>query len=158
MTNEAADKNIYFLLEEVFQILLEILDNDPFSQKNSNLGKKHLVRLRELLGSEFSVLLAETGCLFFSVLKTTEQHIAGFFEAHNSLAPSQKIYAQLLYVSHLSMSIGLNSEETIDSLIELQSLTTKHNDMETEISNVVEDAIRHLQHSLLMQSNKYIRI
>jgi len=96
--------------------------------------------------------------LFFTILKTTEQHIVGIFETQNSMHTTIKIYTQLLHVARLAMTIGLKSDETIDSLIELQLLTTKHNDMETEISNIVEDAIRHLQTSIFIQSYKHMRM
>ena len=145
MANVTADRRTYFILEEIFQILLESLDHDPFSQRKNNLSKKHLARLRELLGQEFSVWLAETGNLYFSTLKSAKNFAFELFENENPADKSKQIYQQLLNLSRHSISFGIHSEENINALIKLQLLTSSQINLKSEISHVVENAIKYLQ-------------
>jgi len=68
MVKLPANKDSAFLLEEVFQLLRESLAYDPFTQSKHQPTKRHITRFRNLLGQEFSFVLAETGNLFYAVL------------------------------------------------------------------------------------------
>ena len=112
-----------FLLEEVFQLLKESLKYCPFSQQNNSPTQKHISRLKQLLGHEFSLWLSETGSLSFAALMTSKSNLDNIkpSEAVHILS-LKKIYNQLLLVSQLTMSIGIHAERTMDVLIELQQL------------------------------------
>lgn len=135
-----------FLLEEIFHLLLEILDHDPFSQSTHHSSKSYLKRLRELLGQEFSFWLAETGNLYFSTLISAKRY-ADTFSIHN--ANNDKNFKQpydlLLHTSYLMMCVGPQSEQTINTLIKLDALTTDRDHTSGDISEVIENSLLHLQ-------------
>ena len=136
-----------YLLEEVFQILHESLDHDPFCQKKFRSSKINLRRLRELLGQEFSFWLAETGNLYFSTLIAAKGHATIFFE--NSAIQHKdflKLYNLLLHTSQLMMCLGPQSEQTINSLIKLDTYTSDNEQTNEDMSTVINNTVLHLQH------------
>ena len=136
-----------FLLEEVFQLLLESLDHDPFSQRKNRSSKSYLKRLRELLGQEFSFWLAETGNLYFSTLISAKGY-ADTFSRHSAKNDKnfKQVYDLLLHTSYLMMCVGPQSEQTINTLIKLDTFITDRNYTSGNISEVIESSVLHLQH------------
>ena len=135
-----------FLLEEVFQLLLEILDHDPFSQKKNHSSKSYLKRLRELLGQEFSFWLAETGNLYFSTLISAKRYADTFsMQKEKNDKNFKQLYDLLLHTSYLMMCIGPQSEQTINTLIKLDALTTDRDQISGDISKVIENSVLQLQ-------------
>ena len=141
-----------FLLEEIFQLLVESLDHDPFSQRKDHASRKHITRLRELLGQEFSFWLAETGNIYFSTLISAKKYADEFF----SSGPDEdehfkQIYDLLLYTSQLIMCVGLQSEQTINVVVKLQTLTNSHNHITGDISEVIENTVVQLRNNVCKQ-------
>ncbi len=134
------------LLEEVFQLLLESLDHDPFSQKSGHASKKHIARLRELLGQEFSFWLAETGNIYFSTLISAKKFADEFFShSANEDKPSKQVYDLLLHTSQTMMCVGPHSEQTINVVIKLQTLTIGHKHITNDIAEIIENTVIQLR-------------
>jgi len=149
--NPLSSKDSVFLLEEVFQLLRESLEHDPFRQSKYQPTKKHIARFRSLLGPEFSFLLAETGNLFYAVLHSTKTLIDQEFNMQTPDAIEAKnIYSQLLLTSHLVMNTGIQSEQSINALLDLDQLA----DGQTEtISDVLENTLSKLQKYICKLAN-----
>ena len=89
-----------FLLEEVFQLLRECLHQCPFNQNKYSPTKQHIKRLKQLLDPKFSILLSESGSLFFAALKAAEPYTQIVFNRYIQEAnPVKNIYINLLQVS-----------------------------------------------------------
>jgi len=114
-----------FILEEVFQLLRESLQQDPFSVRAT---KKHITRLREILGLEFSLTLSESGNIFYAALTTANKHAhAEFVTVPNNPNTVMQKYETLLLTSFNIMRFGLHSNQTNRSLLQLVSLTNPRN-------------------------------
>ena len=141
-----------FYSRKFFQILLESLDHDPFNQRKIHSSKKHIARLRQLLGQEFSFWLAETGNIYFSTLISTKKYADDFF-SHISKQDNnaKRVYDLLLHTSQLMMCIGPQSEQTINALIKLQTSTSANNHISSDISEVIENTVVYLQNCFYKQ-------
>ena len=140
------------MLEEIFQLLRESLEFDPFNQSKYQPTKKHLERFRNLLGQEFSFWLAETGNLFFSVLITAKTDADYLFSLNDDVGKqAKKCYGLLLYLSQLIMSVGLGSEKTIATLLKLNVLIKDQNILTEDIYTVIDAALCNLQNQICNQ-------
>ncbi len=151
MTDSSSQESS-FILEEIFQLLRESLEFDPFNQSNYRPTKKHLIRFRCLLGQEYSFWLAETGNLFFSVLICAKTHADHLFGLNNNEAKlAKKCYGLLLHLSQLIMSVGLSSEKTITTTLKLNALVADQRALTGDIYSVIDATLCKLQKQICNQ-------
>ena len=151
MLNSSCQKTS-FKLEEVFQLLRESLEFDPFNQSNFQPTKKHIARLRTLLGQDFSFWLAETGNLFFSALVSIKTDVDNLFDINDDDAKkAEKCYDLLLLLSQYNMCIGLRSERTITTLLNLNALVSDQSNLTDDIYTIIDNSLCSLQTQICKQ-------
>ncbi len=145
------------LLEEVFILLKESLEHCPFDQNNCSPTKKHLARFKQLLGLEFSFWLSETGCLFFAVLKASQRHLDTILDDATNKHHTKNIYENLLSLSQLTMSIGMDADQATECLLKLNEYTSSDEYLINDSKHVINAALSQLQFDIcnLISSQQY---